>query len=140
LGGETASSSRAAAALRPETSRPELPAQTEFCRLAEDLGLAGVLVDIGAAKPDPIVLSTALGLATRNLEFLNACRSGLQSPAVFVQQINTISSLMTGVSVSMSWPGTRRSNNATRAISSITTNDTSARRNSSPFATPLAKG
>jgi alkanesulfonate monooxygenase len=96
VGGETANSSRAAAALRPETSRPDLPAQAEFCRLAEDLGFAGLLVDIGAAKPDPIVLSTALGPATRNLEFLIACRSGLQSPAVFVQQINTISALIDG--------------------------------------------
>jgi alkanesulfonate monooxygenase len=96
LGGETPSSSRAAQALRAETSQPELPAQVEFCRLAEDLGLAGLLIDIGAGKPDPIVLSTALGLATRNIEFLIACRSGLQSPAVFVQQINTVSALIDG--------------------------------------------
>jgi alkanesulfonate monooxygenase len=96
LGGETANSSRAAATLRAATSLPDVPAQTEFCRLAEDLGLTGLLVDIGAGKPDPIVLSTALGLATRNLEFLIACRSGLQSPAVFVQQINTISALIDG--------------------------------------------
>ena len=61
LGGESPSSSRASAALREETSRPELPAQLAFCRVAEELGIAGLLVDIGAGKPDPIVLSSALG-------------------------------------------------------------------------------
>ena len=96
LGGETADSSRAAAALREETSRPELPAQIAFCRLAEELGIAGLLIDISAAKPDPIVLSCALGLATSHVEFIVACRSGLQSPAVFVQQINTLSALTNG--------------------------------------------
>lgn len=95
-GGEQAGSSRAAAALRPETPRPDPAPQSAFCRLAEDLGIAGVLVDIGAAKPDPIVLSAALGLATSRLEFMVACRSGLQSPALLVQQINTLSALLDG--------------------------------------------
>lgn len=80
-GGETAGISRAAAALQRETAEPALSAQLEFCRLAEDLGITGLLVDIGAAKPDPIVLSGALGLDTRSIEFITACRSGLQSPA-----------------------------------------------------------
>jgi alkanesulfonate monooxygenase len=95
-GGESTSSSRAAAALKPNTSRPDLPAQLAFCRLAEDLGITGLLVDIGAPKPDPIVLSSALGLGTSRIEFIIACRSGLQSPAVFVQQINTLSALTGG--------------------------------------------
>jgi alkanesulfonate monooxygenase len=94
--GEAAGSSRAAAALRPETSRPDLVTQLAFCRLAEDLGISGLLVDIGAAKPDPIVISSALGPGTRRIEFIVACRSGLQSPAVFVQQINTLSALTDG--------------------------------------------
>jgi alkanesulfonate monooxygenase len=95
-GEEAADSSRAAAALRPETSRPDLSAQLAFCCLAEDLGVTGLLVDIGATKPDPIVLSGALGLGTKSIEFIVACRSGLQSPAVFVQQINTLSALIGG--------------------------------------------
>jgi alkanesulfonate monooxygenase len=94
--GESAGTSRAAAALRPDTSLPGLPAQLAFCRLAEEIGITGLLVDIGAAKPDPIVLSTSLGLATSSVEFIVACRSGLQSPAVFVQQINTLSALTSG--------------------------------------------
>jgi alkanesulfonate monooxygenase len=96
VGGEVAGSSRAAAALRTESSQPDLPAQTAFCRLAEELGIAGVLVDIGATKPDPTILSCALGVATHRVEFIVACRSGLQSPAVFVQQINTLSALTDG--------------------------------------------
>ncbi len=39
-GGESAGTSRAAAALRPDTSRPDLPAQLAFCRLAENLGIS----------------------------------------------------------------------------------------------------
>ncbi len=95
-GGETGTASRAAMALRPETARPDLAAQIAFCRQAEDLGFAGLLFDIGATKPDPIVLASALGPNTRSIEFIVACRSGLQSPAVFVQQINTLSALSGG--------------------------------------------
>ncbi|MBR0774225.1 LLM class flavin-dependent oxidoreductase [Bradyrhizobium diazoefficiens] len=94
--GETGTASRAAMALRPETARPDLASQIAFCRQAEDLGFAGLLIDIGATKPDPIVLASALGLKTRSIEFIVACRSGLQSPAVFVQQINTLSALSGG--------------------------------------------
>jgi alkanesulfonate monooxygenase len=95
-GGETGAASRAAMALRADTARPDLAAQTAFCRKAEELGFTGLLVDIGATKPDPIVLASALGLGTRSIEFIVACRSGLQSPAVFVQQINTLSALTDG--------------------------------------------
>ncbi|HXW30326.1 MAG TPA: LLM class flavin-dependent oxidoreductase [Xanthobacteraceae bacterium] len=95
-GGETSGDSRAAAASRSTTARPDLRAQVSFCCLAEELGITGVLVDIGAAKPDPIVLSASLAVATRSIEFIIACRSGLQSPAVFVQQINTLSALAGG--------------------------------------------
>ena len=95
-GGEMTGDTRAAAASRVATGQPDLPAQISFCRLAEDLGITGVLVDISAAKPDPIVLCAALGVATRSIEFIVACRSGLQSPAAFVQQINTLSALTGG--------------------------------------------
>jgi alkanesulfonate monooxygenase len=96
VGGEAPDSSRAAAQSRTESSRPDLPAQLAFCRLAENLGISGLLVDISAAKPDPIVLSCVLGVATHRVEFIIACRSGLQSPAVFVQQINTLSAVTEG--------------------------------------------
>jgi len=95
-GGETDGASRAAMALQRETARPDLAAQIAFCRQAEQLGFTGLLIDIGATKPDPIVLASALGLNTHAIEFIVACRSGLQSPAVFVQQINTLSALTDG--------------------------------------------
>jgi len=95
-GGEGDRDTRAAAEARAATGQPDLPAQISFCRLAEDLGISGLLVDIGAGKPDPIVLCTALGVATRSIEFIIACRSGLQSPAAFAQQINTLSALTGG--------------------------------------------
>jgi alkanesulfonate monooxygenase len=94
--GETGAASRAAMALRAETARPDLAAQTAFCRQAEALGFTGLLLDIGATKPDPIVLASALGVGASSIEFIVACRSGLQSPAVFVQQINTLSALTEG--------------------------------------------
>ena len=82
--------------MRAQTARPDLPVQVAFCRLAEELGITGLLADIGATKPDPIVLSAALGLDTSRIEFIVACRSGLQSPALFAQQINTLSALTGG--------------------------------------------
>jgi len=46
--------------------------QIEFCRLAEECGMDGLLVDIGAAKPDPVVLSAVLGVATEKINFIIA--------------------------------------------------------------------
>lgn len=51
---------------------------------------------IGFARPDPILLSAAIGLRTEKIKFMVACRSGLQSPTYFVQQINTLSAIVDG--------------------------------------------
>src|SRR5690242_15337069 len=95
-GGETANMTRAAGWNRRETGLPDLPRQAEFCRRAEECGITGLLTDIGAAKPDPILLAAALGLATEKIELIVAYRSGLLSPATFVQQLNTLSALIQG--------------------------------------------
>ena len=95
-GGESGSQSRAAAALRRATGIPDVPRQVAFCRRAEAHGFAGLLTDIGAAKPDPIVLATALGCSTSSIEFIIACRSGLMPPTTFVQQLNTLSTMIDG--------------------------------------------
>jgi alkanesulfonate monooxygenase len=87
---------RAAGWDRRETGLPDLPRQVEFCRRAEECGITGLLTDIGAAKPDPIVLATALGMATEKIEFIVAYRSGLIPPTTFVQQLNTLSALIQG--------------------------------------------
>jgi alkanesulfonate monooxygenase len=78
------------------TGMPDLEAQIDFCRKTEKAGLQGLLTDFGASKPDPIVLATALGLATTKIEFIIAYRSGLIGPTSFVQQLNTLSALING--------------------------------------------
>jgi alkanesulfonate monooxygenase len=78
------------------TGLPDLRSQVEFCRAAEECGIDSLLTDFGAAKPDPMLLSAALGLATRTIKFIIAYRSGLLSPTSFVQQVNTLSALIDG--------------------------------------------
>jgi alkanesulfonate monooxygenase len=95
-GGETRGDTRATGASQRATGLPDLESQIKFCRQAEEAGITGLLTDIGAAKPDPIVLAAALGLATERIEFIVACRSGLISPTTFVQQANTLSALLNG--------------------------------------------
>jgi alkanesulfonate monooxygenase len=95
-GGETPNLTRAAEGMRRETGLPDLERQAEFCRRAEECGITGLLTDIGATKPDPILLAAALGMATEQIEFIVAYRSGLIPPTTFVQQLNTLSSLIQG--------------------------------------------
>jgi len=66
----------------------------KFCQTAENLGFDSVLIDFGHNKPDPILLATAIGLQTERIKFIIACRSGLLSPTLFVQQLNTLSQLI----------------------------------------------
>jgi alkanesulfonate monooxygenase len=73
-----------------------LGAQIEFCRRAEQCGIESVLMAFGFTRPDPSVLSVALGKYTEKIKFMIACRSGIFSPAFFVQQINTVSALTGG--------------------------------------------
>jgi alkanesulfonate monooxygenase len=87
---------RATGASRRATGLPDLEHQIEFCRQAETSGITGLLTDIGAAKPDPILLAAGLGLATERVEFIVAYRSGLTLPTTFVQQLNTLSALVNG--------------------------------------------
>jgi alkanesulfonate monooxygenase len=75
---------------------PPFEAQLELCRFADEYGIDSVLMAIGFARPDPIVLSAALGRKTQRVKFMVACRPGLISPTFFVQQINTLSLLLEG--------------------------------------------
>jgi alkanesulfonate monooxygenase len=95
-GGERSAITRAEGAARDSTGLPDLDAQIEFCQRAEEAGIKGLLTDFGASKPDSILLAAALGLATQKVEFIVAYRSGLIVPTSFVQQINTLSSLING--------------------------------------------
>lgn len=95
-GGEKSGTTRAGQQSSPEAALPDLPAQSEFCRRAEESGIESVLVDINFAKPEPTILSTALGALTAKIKFMVAIRSGLISPTLFTQQINTLSMLTNG--------------------------------------------
>ena len=75
---------------------PDLEAQIDFCRRAEECRIDSLLVDINYGKPDPMVLSLALGRMTEKIKFMVAYRPGLMSPTLFVQQVNTCSALTGG--------------------------------------------
>jgi alkanesulfonate monooxygenase len=95
-GGERAGASRALQASLAETGLPDLGRQTEFCCCAEQCGIDSLLVDFGWSKPDPILLSVALGMATKKIKLIVAYRSGLIGPTSFVQQLNTLAHLVQG--------------------------------------------
>jgi alkanesulfonate monooxygenase len=67
-----------------------------FARHAEEAGIDSVLISFSRYEPDPIMVSCALGQATRRLKFIAAFRSGLSQPTTFVQQVNSLSALIEG--------------------------------------------
>ncbi|WP_103068974.1 LLM class flavin-dependent oxidoreductase [Aquimarina sediminis] len=75
---------------------PDLSLQKRFCKEAEKLGIESVLVDINYGKPDPTLLTLALVNEVKELGFIIAVRSGLLSPTLFTQQINTLSTFSNG--------------------------------------------
>ena len=77
-------------------SLPDIEANLNFCRQATESGIESLLTAFGYYRPDPILLSTALGMATEKIKFMVAYRPGLLSPTLFVQQINTLSALTNG--------------------------------------------
>jgi len=77
-------------------SRPDLTGWTRFARAAEEAGIESVLISLSRHEPDPILVSCALGQGVDKLRFIIAHRSGLLSPTIFVQQINTLSTLLNG--------------------------------------------
>jgi alkanesulfonate monooxygenase len=77
-------------------ARPEMDGWVHFARHAEEAGIDSVLVALNRYEPDPLVVSCALGRATKALKFIAAYRSGLMQPTTFVQQVNTLSGLIQG--------------------------------------------
>ena len=96
IGGEDCTLTRSAMNASAQTGLPDLDRQISFCRIAEQSGIDSLLTDFGFSKPDPILLSCALGMATSGIKFIVAYRSGLLCPTVFVQQLNTLSALING--------------------------------------------
>ena len=77
-------------------ARPEMDGWVYFAQCAEKAGIDSVLVALNRYEPDPLVVSCALGRATKRLKFIAAYRSGLMQPTTFVQQVNTLSGLIEG--------------------------------------------
>lgn len=94
--GETTGMAMADQATASAIGLPDPKAQMDFCRHAEECGIDSLLVDFGFAKPDPMLLAAMLGQGARKIKFILAYRSGLFSPVMFVQQLNTLSALING--------------------------------------------
>jgi len=75
---------------------PDIDKHIEFCEHASKSGIEHLLTAFGFHRADPIALASALSMRTSNVNFLVACRSGVASPTLFVQQINSLSALSNG--------------------------------------------
>jgi len=75
---------------------PDLEALAAFCRHAEACGFESLLTAFSFARPDPLTLAAALGMLTTRIKFMVAVRSGIISPTLFVQQVNTVAALTGG--------------------------------------------
>jgi alkanesulfonate monooxygenase len=74
----------------------DFAAQLELCLRAEECGIESMLMAIGFTRPDPMLLSVALGREARRVGFMIACRPSLVLPPFFVQQFNTVSQFLEG--------------------------------------------
>lgn len=79
---------------------PDLSQHVAFCRQAEASGMDSLLTAFGFHRADPIALAAALGVLTERISFMVAARSGVCTPTLLVQQINTLS-VLTGGRVSL---------------------------------------
>lgn len=77
-------------------AQPDLDGWVAFARAAEKATIESVLISFSRHEPDPLLVACALGQATRRLKLIIAHRAGLTAPALFVQQMNTLSALVGG--------------------------------------------
>ena len=82
--------------LEQQGNLPNIESNLFFCHRAEEIGIDSLLTAFNYYRPDPIVLSTALAMATEKIKLMVAYRPGIISPTLFVQQINTLSALSNG--------------------------------------------
>jgi alkanesulfonate monooxygenase len=75
---------------------PDMEGWVRFARHAEEAGIESVLLSFSRYEPDTFFIACAVGQATAKLKFIAAYRLGLMQPAMFVQQINTLSGLIGG--------------------------------------------
>ncbi|MEH2062643.1 MAG: LLM class flavin-dependent oxidoreductase [Nostoc sp.] len=74
----------------------DLEALLEFVSCADKLQIESLLTPFGFHMPDPVALLGRLSAHTERVGFMLAYRSGLMSPTLFVQQVNTLSHLFNG--------------------------------------------
>ena len=77
-------------------SLPDMEGWLRFARAAEEAGIESVLLSFSRYEPDTFFIACAVGQATTKLKFITAYRLGLMQPAMFVQQVNTLSGLIGG--------------------------------------------
>jgi len=75
---------------------PDYAAQLELCLRAEECGIESMLMALGYTRPDPMLLSIALGRVARRIEFMIACRPSLVAPTQFVAQLDTVKRVLGG--------------------------------------------
>lgn len=75
---------------------PDMEGWLRFARNAEEAGIESVLLSFSRYEPDTFFIACAVGQATEKLKFIAAYRLGLMQPAMFVQQVNTLSGLIGG--------------------------------------------
>lgn len=75
---------------------PDMAGWVRFATCAEAAGIESVLLSFSRYEPDTFAIACAVGRATTKLKFIAAYRTGLMQPAMFVQQINTLSGLING--------------------------------------------
>src|ERR1700733_1192649 len=75
---------------------PDMDGWTQFANSAEAAGIESVLLSFSRYEPDTFAIACAVGSATAKLKFIAAYRTGFMQPAMFVQQINTLSGLING--------------------------------------------
>lgn len=75
---------------------PNMDVLARFCRQAEDCEIDSLLTAFGFHRPDPLVLAASLGSLAAKIRFMCAVRSGISSPTLFVQQVNTVAAVTGG--------------------------------------------
>jgi alkanesulfonate monooxygenase len=87
---------KGASARADQSGIPDLAATLEYGRHAERCGIESLLTAVGFHRPDPLILATAIGVQTASIRFMIALRSGIASPTLVVQQINSLSAILGG--------------------------------------------
>ncbi|MFT4927433.1 MAG: alkanesulfonate monooxygenase [Phenylobacterium sp.] len=76
--------------------KPDMEHWIGFAQQAENAGIESLLLSFGNYEPDTLQVALALGRETTTMKFIVAYRMGLMQPTLFVQHVNTLSTLIDG--------------------------------------------